>query len=718
MRLAEIRRPSPLRLGLELAALAVVAWLAVAALFGRWEWRDWQEPHWLEGDPLEVYARVVAAGSETPDGGSPLDRPPRLGAPFGADWTGYVTPDRLVFRLTGLLAREVGVVAAVQLMAAVVFVLNALSFHLCARRLGRRWEWAAALALAFAFAGSNVRWGVTLSLGQTFTLPPLVLLCAHAARRAPARGTAGWSALGAALGAWLGLGNPYLAYFAGVVAGGALVLALVRRAGTRRLAPLAAFLVVLSGVFLAANARYLRSPEASVVARGPGDFSRYALRPAEWFVPPADHRVPALARWGEHYRETTPNAGEPFYNYVGVAGAAGLLALAASRLRTGRRLRPRLDPLVGLGWILAFGVAGGVNTLVAAAGVDFFRAGTRIGVFALVWALLHLSGALARATRAWPRAGSVALAAALAGFACWEQTPALADRRGPERNHARWEAYRDFTARLERALPAGAQVFQLPAMRFPEAGRTVDLADYKHFLPYLTSRTLAFSYGHLASSREHRWVRRVRALPPAELVAELERTGFEALWIDRRGFAEGARTLVAALRAMGREEIAAPASLPVVVFRLRPADPAVLPDRDDPRLADPWDDREPRQGAVDLLAPSGWWPAERAEGRHWRWSPGSATLDLWNGATAARATLEFGVMGWNGTSLRLRVGGAERWSAPLRNGPARRHRVEVDLRPGLTRLEWELDGRPVQLKDARDRRLLGFALENVTVTLP
>ena len=75
-------------------------------------------------------------------------------------------------------------------------------------------------------------------------------------------------------------------------------------------------------------------------------------------------------------------------------------------------------------------------------------------------------------------------------------------------------------------------------------------------------------------------------------------------------------------------------------------------------------------------------------------------------------------MGWDGTGLVPRIGGEERWRSRLRNGPARRHGVELDLPPGLTRLEWELDGRPVQMKDERDRRLLGFALENVKVGPP
>src|SRR6478736_7989650 len=224
-------------------AVILLTVLLVGALFQRTSWADWSRPQWLEGDPLEIYTRVKIAG-EAP--GHTLlysSHVARLGAPTDADWSAYPAPDRLVVVLTGLLGRAVGLVAAVNLVAALILGLNAASFYLCARWLRCRAEWALAGALLFALANYNVRWGITLSLSQTFVLPPLVLLCARAARRGPVRdANRGWVVLGALLGVWLGLANPYLAYFAGVVAGGALVLALSRRSLPLRRQPLLVFL--------------------------------------------------------------------------------------------------------------------------------------------------------------------------------------------------------------------------------------------------------------------------------------------------------------------------------------------------------------------------------------------------------------------------------------------------------------------------------------------
>lgn len=707
---------------LQAVAVALAAWFVVALVFGRTGWSDWTEPHWLEGDPLEVYARVQIAAEQPAHALVRLARPARLGAPQGADWSGYPVPDKLVFVLAGALARATGLVAAVQLISAFFFSLNAVSFFLCARWLGRRWEWAAALALAFAFCNYNVRWGITLSLGQTFTLPPLVLLCAHAARRAAPAPRGRWCLLGGALGLWLGLGNPYLAFFAGVVAGGAWLLALVRRSPRARLAPLGVFLGVLTAGFLAANLAYAwqhwRGPDAGAFARGPDDFAFYALRPIDWFVPPADHRVAAFARLGRAYLTARQGVGEFFYDYLGLLGAAGLLWLGAAALGRWRRGRGgAVDAGLGVAWITAFGVAGGINTWLGAAGVDLFRASTRIGVFAVVWVAFFLSGRLARVTRRLPRAVSVALALGFAALACWEQTPALADRVPRQANVARWAAHRRLAAALESTLPPGAAVFQLPVVPFPEAGRTGAMPDYEHFLPMLASDSLRFSYGHLPAAPALRWARHTAGHPAAELVADLQRAGFAALWIDRRAYADGARGLIAQLGESGLTGLPVPAELPITVFRLRPAAAPVWPDLDDPRLQDPWDAPIAAPGQPQLFALHGWYGPELDGERRWRWAGQQGRIGIWRDGGMTPARLQFKAVGRSGRRLRLRVDGVEVWSTVFASGPAAPQQLELTLRPGATTLEWVLEG-PTFRPGGPDRRQLGFAIENLTVSVP
>src|SRR5205085_1169493 len=105
----------------------------------------------------------------------------------------------------------------------------------------------------------------------------------------------------------------------------------------------------------------------------------------------------------------------------------------------------------------------------------------------------------------------------------------------------------------------------------------------------LTSHTLRFSYGHLRHAPALQWARYVGRLPAAELVAALERAGFSALWVDRRGYADHGDMLVDALQQLGlAEPVPADPALPVRIFQLRAAVPPQTPDYADPRLREPW----------------------------------------------------------------------------------------------------------------------------------
>ncbi len=700
-------------------AVTLLTVLVVGGLFQRFAWSDWNRPQWLEGDPLEVYTRVKIAGEQPGHALLHFNHVDRLGAPTGADWSAYPVPDRLVFVLTGWLGRALGLIAAVQGVAALILGLNAASFYLCARWLRCRVEWALAGALLFALASYNVRWGITLSFSQVFVLPPLVLLCARAARRAPVRDAArGWMVLGALLGVWLGFANPYLAYFAGVVAGGALVLALLRRSPAARRRPLLVFLGCLVASFLLANVAYL-APRLSgathaVLLRGPGDFAVYALHPLEWLVPPADHRVPALGQLGVAYQAARHGTGEFFYNYLGLLGIAGLAALLVRAAGdVARRHWSRLDVAWGLLWIVVFAMPGGLNRWLGAAGLDVFRAGTRIGVYALVWALLFAAGWLSRKAGRWPRGFSVVLALLVALVAGWEETPALGGRTETADNLARWNAYTNLSQTLDASMPYG-MVFQLPVVPFPEAGRTEQMPDYEHAMPFLTSHRVRFSYGQLRPSPVLAWERYVSGLPALEMVRALELAGFTGLCVNTRGYPDKGAALLAALKATGRPAFKTPAKVDDIrVFHLEPVIVTVPPDFTDPRFGERWNEQAPN-GQPLLLALRGWFAPEYQDGHVWRWATREATLGLWHDGPPERVTLHFKLGGPATNRVALRLGEKGLW---LLAAGGQTQDVMIELQPGLNTLEWQLDGTPFR-PGGGDSRELGFMVENLSVSVP
>lgn len=709
----------PHRLILLLLGLAVL--LLVCVLHERWSWSDWTEPQDIYGDPLEIFARVQLAAEQPVQPFVGFTRLDRLGAPFQADWGAYPAPDSVVFYLTGQLSRCVGVFGAVKLVAALFAVLNAISFYLCARHLRWRPEWAVVGALLFAFSNYNIRWAVTLSFNQTFTLPPLVLLCSHAAKAAPVAGPRGrWLWLGGLLGAWLGLGNPYLGFFAGFLGAATLAVGLLRRCPWERLKPLVLFLSAITGVFLVANLgyaiHYFGAAEGMPLIRNYAGSLIYALKPIDWLIPPTEHRVAWAARLGQGYLEQTRVLGDFFPGYLGVAGIvglAGIIILTVRRLAA-RPARPLPDAALGLILVLLFATAGGLNSVLALGGLDVFRASQRISILANIWVLFFLFGWLQRRLLGVGRVISLGLAVAVGAFCWWEQTPHFRSDKHRAALVGKWDGLRQVTSHLEAAVGPGAAVFQLPVRQFPEAGPLNRMVDYEHFQPFLAPSTLRFSYGPMAHSRELAWQQFITRLPAAEMLAQLEQSGFAAVWINTRAYADEGARLLREFARQGRDEIPHATGAPVRLVRLKPAATPTPPNLDDLRMNHAWADPAPGSHEPAILAVNGWYPLEQDGTRRWRWAAKRAEVGIWWPQGSPRAVLRFKASVLRDTVLELRQNGRTLLTLPLARGETRAVEQPLNLTSGSNRLVWTIRGEP-SYPPRGDTRVLGFRIDDLEI---
>jgi phosphoglycerol transferase len=111
-----------------------------------------------------------------------------------------------------------------------------------------------------------------------------------------------------------------------------------------------------------------------------------------------------------------------------------------------------------------------------------------------------------------------------------------------------WHELRAFIADVERRLPAGAAVMQLPVRPYPGDSGIHRMSVYDHFLPYLASRHLRWSYPAL-SDRQRKWQSELARVPGHEWPTFLFQAGFRAILIDRAAFPDEGRELADALRA-------------------------------------------------------------------------------------------------------------------------------------------------------------------------
>ncbi len=207
------RRP---RVSMELARFAGL--LALVGLIWAWHYEmttpdAWQTPANYFGDSHEMLTRIQAAaeGNTVPLQPQVLDR---LGAPWGAHWNSYPTPDKVLVGGLGLLARFFGWGIVSNLALLMAALSSAASFYWVARRFQAEWEWAAAGALLFAFTYSVFHRGLGhLLLLFTWTIPLGLITCWFVARRLPLEWTSrrAWVCAFAALS--LGASNPYNLFF-------------------------------------------------------------------------------------------------------------------------------------------------------------------------------------------------------------------------------------------------------------------------------------------------------------------------------------------------------------------------------------------------------------------------------------------------------------------------------------------------------------------------
>lgn len=556
------------RVGL-LAALAALIWIAQ---YDRWSLESWHIPTDYYIDAHETLARLKAAseGDIIPLRSQVIER---LGAPFGAYWNAYPTPDKPLMLTLGALVHVLGLYAAANFGQMLAHVTAALAFFFVARWLRCRWEWAAAGALLFAFTYHTVHRGLShYSLVFTWTVPIGLLavwLVAGSHRLGWARPGACVSLIAAAA---LGASNPYNLFFWLQLMSWAII---IQWFGPRRRANLqigvAAIATALLAFGIVQAEAWLYVEETGglpLLARNYAGTEIYALKPVEMFIPPSFHRFDWMAFFGERYMRWSGWRGEIFLPYLGVVGIAAFAWLALATVRRIIHRRPLPGQALSVGWIIVYATVGGVTNLLALfAGFQLFRATNRAAIFVSALILFFLVVRLSRLSVRWPAWLRGASALLIAGIGVLDQLPRRERTEELEAIARAVQSDRQLGRTLEAALPRGSMIFQLPVLGFPEAAAPNQLNDYEHFRPYLATDTLRFSYGAAKTRSRSRWQREVEARPVSEMVSQLEQYGFKALYINRKGYGDRAESLLRDLDELGyRQRIEGPLGNQVVVL--------------------------------------------------------------------------------------------------------------------------------------------------------
>ncbi|MEM5329959.1 sugar translocase [Paraburkholderia sp. JHI2823] len=480
---------------------------------------------------------------------------PRLGAPFGSALYDYPVPDSgtlLALKTIGKLFHSAG--AAYNIFYLAGFALNAVFAYAVLRylKVGRSLSFAG----AFAFTMLPFHFMRVMHLFYTwYFVAPIFTWYARKAYRGDLKFSGRRGLMHAAAMLVLTCFGVYYAFFGAMtIAAATLVRVLASRSVASGRAGIIACAILLAGVVanVAPTLAYERAHgmNSEVADRIPSESETYGMKIAQLLLPWQAHRSATLAGITNRYMQTFPLVNENQTGALGMIGSVGFIALMLTLIGPRRHEPVSLLAALALIFVL-FCSIGGLSSLFAMLVSAKIRAWNRASVFVAFFAISAAMLLLQRAIQGWKRPHTMALSGLLCALVIWDQTPA-SPVAPIDTYRANYESDKAFGAAVERALPTGSMVYQLPYMAYPEIPPLHQLDAYDQLAGYLNTKAIRWSYGGMKGREGDLFLRQLSTQPIDQQVATIRDKDFSAVWVDRRGYADhGAQIEADLAKALG-----------------------------------------------------------------------------------------------------------------------------------------------------------------------
>lgn len=511
----------------------------------------------------------------------------RSGYPFGSNFLDYPGSDGgnlLILKMLGMATGHYQ--SALNLYFLLGFSATFVAAFAVMRVLGLARPWALAGAVLFNFVPFHFQRIGHLFYTWYFVVPLFFYVAVKLVSELAdgARTPVSWStriAQGASM-IILGCFGVYYAIFGMIlVAVAALAGLAFGRAGRPVvLRAVLALCLVAGGVFLNIAPSVLHKQQfganSEVAQRNATDAELYGLKMTQLFMPRPDHQVRVLAEYTTDYLKNFPLNNENYTSSLGIVGSigfiAGLLAIFAAMIGRRAEGNTRLIALLTLVLFL-FGTVGGFGSLFSQFVSPSIRGWNRISIFIAFGALCVFFFTLQRFTRASVKGSglilsSVVIAAGVTAAGLFDQSapPCIACNLHIQRS---FEDDRNFVQAIERSLPAGSAIYQLPYMEFPEVPPRFELDTYGLAVGFLHSDALRWSYAGIRGREGDLFFRSLSKQPAARQIEVLRRLGFRAVYIDLRGYEDkGVQIVREFTAALGQAPVMQRSDGRVVMFSL------------------------------------------------------------------------------------------------------------------------------------------------------
>jgi phosphoglycerol transferase len=674
---------------LRYAALAVIVIGVWCSIYGRWSAAAWNVPieYGIDANRSDVLSNF--AGFKAAEDGTfwPIifHNVPQLGAPYAANWNDYpVTEDFLIWG-TGVLGKIIGLFAASNFLIMLLQVLAALAFYYAARRMKCDWRWSFVGALLFGLAPYGFAHSLHHFVITAYWHMALGLLVCYWVSNGNGLKIGSrdyWIAIGIAV--ITGWQNVYYTSMFVQMVGIGLIIQWVRH-GWRAAIPAFSIGCAAFAAFMVMNLdtigfALLHGANPSAATRVYRWLEYYGFKLVDCFVPFPNHKIPTLANIGRtFYSSTILPAEDPPACYFGIVGIAAFLWMAVVTVRNAigsERKKIPLEAVLTL-WIFFYATVGGINGIIGVVGFQMFRSTTRYCIVLLCIALMFAVRRLSLLSKRWPTPLPLLVPALVGVIGVWEFLPPTA---GEDIGIiSQWvNSDRTFAQEMERELPKGGMVFQLPVMDFPESP-IPGVFPYEHFRPYLYTKDLRYSFGSDKGRVQDAWQRVIVGMPAAEQIATLESYGFSGIYINTAGYSDRGEGLLNQYKQAGRDVVIASPLKDLYCVVLHPSPNPLLP-------------------PPGPLFSKGWYAEQDgASGERDRLASGNAELILTNpGSQPADMYANFYIATVGARTVTLQGAGVyESWHVDQQN-PVKVPDLHLTLAPGPNRLTFTTDAPPTQ----------------------
>jgi phosphoglycerol transferase len=653
-----------------------------------------------------------------------------LGAPFGQQLWDFpsVNGDALqlaVVKGIGLFTNDPGLVF--NLFFLLTFPLTALVAYLVLRALGVSRGSSLVCAVLYALLPFHFERDEHVFFASYYTVPVgcYLALCVLRGTTLVSRAAPRTTALTLVLCVLVGAASTYYAAFTVTLIAIAMLIALLAGGGLRALvsgaATIGAIGVTMVALLMPTLLYWAEHGENNTERRRPVDTEFYSLKLPQLVLPVAGHRVNELAelrqRYDARFGQTEGNS-----NALGAVTTVGFFVLLGTAITAPVRLRRRpgrLDSAAALtAGLLVVALTGGLAVLFSLYVNPQVRSWNRVSVFIGFLALLAVGLLLDRLAALFRRKSYNALLAPgllalvlIVGVLDQTRRP---DQLFRDQLEAGYRSDSQFFGEIERQLGEG-DVFQLPAVRFPEFGSVQRMSDYDHVRGYLhTSTKLRWSYG-AQKGRPEDWTAALELKPYQQIAAAAVATGFDGIYVDRAAYQDGALGVEEELRQVLQVEPLVSSDQRLAFYDARPLRRSMqmgysAAELEALRLA--------TLRPLQVTWRDGFYDPESDGQRDWRWAGPRASVGL--AAEGPNRVVRFRALVTTGqnipyeTTVRYPDGYVHRFPA---SGIGTSEQRDVELRPGINLIEFETTA-PASAANPTDPRALHLRLVDPSIGEP